>query len=124
MRTGNGYGKPRFWRKFPEKFAVAAYSSDIWMFFKILKIPADFLNTASDNWNNDQSYLKVLQVLKNIKLWNDLAERAIKLTHDYCHLSKSEDRVQDIVQVVGTKDLKYQHYVKIPKRYKLTHDNE
>ena len=95
----------RFWRKFSEKVADAAYSSDIWMFFKILKIPADFLNTASDNWNNDQSYLKVLQVLKNIKLWNDLAERAIKLTQDYCHLSKSEDRLQDIVQVVGKKKI-------------------
>ena len=69
------------------------------MFFKILKIPADFLNTASDNWNNDQSYLKVLQVLKNIKLWNDLAERAIKLTQDYCHPSKSKDRLQDIVTI-------------------------
>ena len=124
MRTGNGYGKPRFWRKVPEKVADAAYSSDIWMFFKILKIPADFLNTASDTWNNNQSYLKGLQVLKNIKLWNDLAERAINLTQDYCHLSKSEDRLQDIVQVVGKKDLKYQYYVKILKRYKLTHDNE
>ena len=124
MRTGNGYGKPRFWRKFPEKFAVAAYSSDIWMFFKILKIPADFLNTASDTWNNNQSYLKGLQVLKNIKLWNDLAERAIKLTQDYCHLSKSEDRLQDIVQVVGKKRFEVPALRKILKKYKITCGNE
>ena len=61
------------------------------------------MNTASDTLNNNQSYLNDLQVLKNIKLWNDLAEMAIKLTQDYFHLSKSEDRLQDIVQVVGKK---------------------
>ena len=102
--------------KVPEKFADAAYSSDIWMFFKILKIPADFLNTVSDTWNNNQSYLKGLQVLKNIKLWNDLAERAIKLTQDYCHLSKSEDRLQDIVQVVGKKRFEVPALCKNPQK--------
>ena len=61
------------------------------------------MNTASDTLNNNQSYLNDLQVLKNIKLWNDLVEMAIKLTQDYFHLSKSEDRLQDIVQVVGKK---------------------
>ena len=103
MRTGNGYGKPRFWRKVPEKVADAEYSSDIWMFFKILKIPTDFLNTASDTWNNNQSYQKGLQVSKNIKLWNDLAERAIKLTQDYCHPLKSKDRLQDNVNIFEKK---------------------
>ena len=82
------------------------------------------MNTASDTLNNNQSYLNDLQVLKNIKLWNDLVEMAIKLTQDYFHLSKSEDRLQDIVQVVGKKYLKYQHYVKILKKYKITCDNE
>ena len=82
------------------------------------------MNTASDTLNNNQSYLNDLQVLKNIKLWNDLVEMAIKLTQDYFHLSKSEDRLQDIVQVVGKKYLKYQHYVKILKKYKITRDNE
>ena len=82
------------------------------MFFKILKIPADFLNTPSDTWNNNKSYLKGLQISKHIKVCNDLAERAIKLIQDYCHQSKSEDRLQDIVQVVEKIELTYQNYVK------------
>ena len=75
------------------------------MYFKILKIPADYLNTPSDTWNNNQCYLKGQQILKHIKVCNDLQQRAIKLTQDYCHQSKSEDRLQDIVQVVGKKRL-------------------
>ena len=67
-RTDIGYGKPRFWRKVPENIT-----------------DADFLNTSSDTWNNDQSYLKGLPNSKHIKVCNDLAERAIKLTQDYCH---------------------------------------
>ena len=84
----------------PKNVADAANSSDVWMFFKILKIPTEFLNTPAATWNNNQCYLKGLQISKHIKVCNDLAERAIKLTQDYCHQSKSEDRLQDIVQVV------------------------
>ena len=96
----------------PENVADAAYSSDIWRFFKVLKIPADFLNTPSDTWNNNQSYLKGLQISKHIKVCNDLAERAIKLIQDYCYQAKSEYRIQDIVQVVEKIEMKYRHYVK------------
>ena len=102
-RHGDGYGKPRFPKIVPENVADAAYSSDIWRFFKVLKIPADFLNTPSDTWNNNQSYLKRLQISKHIKVCNDLTKRAIKLTQDYCHQSKSEDRLQDIVKVLEKK---------------------
>ena len=70
------------------------------MLFKILKIPGNFLNTPSDTWNNDQSYLNGLQISKNIKVCNELTERAIKLTQDYCHPSKSKDSLQVIVKVV------------------------
>ena len=70
------------------------------MFFKILKISGNILNTPSDTWNNNQSYLKGLPISKHIKICNDLAEKAIKLTQDYCHPSKSKDRLQDIVKVV------------------------
>ena len=113
-----------FFRKVPEKVADAAYSN-IQKFFKILQIPTNFLNTASDTWNDIQSYLKGLQVLKNIKFWNDLAERAIKLTQDYCHQSKSEDRLQDIVQVVEKNRTEVPALrKKSSKKYKDTHDNE
>ena len=36
-----------------ENVADAAYSSDIWRIFKVLKIPVDFLSTPSDTWNNN-----------------------------------------------------------------------
>ena len=57
-RDGDGYRKPRFRIKVPENVADAANSADVWMFFKILKIPAEFLNIPADTWNNNQCYLK------------------------------------------------------------------
>ena len=74
-RSGNGYGKPRFRIKVTENVADAAYSSDIWMFFKILKIPTEFFNTPADTWNNNQCYLKGLQISKHIKVCNDLVKK-------------------------------------------------
>ena len=68
-------------------------------FFKILKIPTEFLNTPAATWNNNQCYLKGLQISKHIKVCNELTEMAIKLTQDYCNPSKSKDRLQDIVKV-------------------------
>ena len=112
-------------KKNPENVADAAYSSDIWRFFKVLKIPADFLNTPSDTWNNNQSYLKGLQISKHIKVCNDLTERAIKLTQDYCHQSKSEERLQDIVQVLEKNRTEVPAlHKKYSKTNKVTRDNE
>ena len=94
-------------------------------FFNILKIPTDFLNTPSDTWNNNQSYLKGLQISKYIKVCNNLAERAIKLTQDYCHQSKNEDILQDIVQVVEKNRTEVPELrKKYSKTYKFTHYNE
>ena len=73
------------------------------MLFKILKIPGNFLNTPFDTWNNDQTYLKGLQISKHIKVCNELTESAIKLTQDYCHPSKSKYSLQVIVKVVEKK---------------------
>ena len=83
------------------------------------------MNTVSDTWNNNQSYLKGLQVLKNIKLWNDLAERAIKLTQDYCHPSKSKDRLQDNVNIFEKNRFEVLALrKKLSKKFKVNNNNE
>ena len=86
------------------------------MFFKILKIPTDFLNTSSATWNYNPSYLKGRQIAKHLKVCNDLAERAIKLTQDYCHQTNREDKLQEIVQVVEESRSKYQSYINHPQK--------
>ena len=83
------------------------------------------MNTPSDTWNNNQSYLKRLQISKHIKVCNDLTKRAIKLTQDYCHQSKSEDRLQDIVQVLEKNRTEVPAlHKKYSKTNKVTCDNE
>ena len=95
------------------------------MFFKILKIPGNYFNTPSDTWNNIQSYLNDLQISKHIKICNDLAERAIKLTQDYPHPSNSKDRLQDIVTIFEKNRIEVPALrKKFSKKCKVNNDNE
>ena len=96
------------------------------MLFKILKIPGNFLNTPFDTWNNDQTYLKGLQISKHIKVCNELTESAIKLTQDYCHPSKSKYSLKVIVKVVEKyrTEVSALHKNKSSKKYKVIHNNE
>ena len=82
------------------------------------------MNTPSDTWNNDQSYLNGLQISKNIKVCNELTERAIKLTQDYCHPSKSKDSLQVIVKVVEKNRTEVPALHKKAPKYIRSHNNE
>ena len=83
------------------------------------------MNTPSDTWNNDQSYLNGLQISNNIKVCNELTERAIKLTQDYCHPSKSKDRLQDIVNIFEKNRIEVLALrKKLSKKFKVNNDNE
>ena len=71
-------------------------------FFDIINVPIDFLHKDPSTWNNDQHYIRALNIVKNIKVVNDSAERGVSLMTQYnsC-LTKSEKCRQDILQVVN-----------------------
>ncbi|XP_044596981.1 uncharacterized protein LOC123273608 [Cotesia glomerata] len=70
-------------------------------FFKRFGISEDFLETEVETWYENDNYLKGLEIVKNIKVVNDIAERAVQLTQDYVNvLAKDESQKQYLLHVI------------------------
>lgn len=64
-------------------------------------LPYDFLTLNPENWNNNKSYNDFLQVFKDIKVVNDVAERGVALIEEFNNLlTKNEEQKQFLLQVV------------------------
>jgi hypothetical protein len=69
---------------------------------KRFKVDDNFLLTEPSEWNNDANYRKAREILSNLKVVNDVAERNIKLISDYHDvLTKNENQKQCILQIVS-----------------------
>lgn len=80
---------------------------DSWTMFKLLGINPDFLNLSVDQWNVSTSYLHGKEVLSNLPVVNDAAERALGLATEMNTktIPKSELQLQAIYKVVkGIRD--------------------
>ena len=100
-REGSGYGKPKF-PPLPDKDDELSsfVGPDSWQFFKILKIDISFINTPVTDWGSNLAYNKAKSVVSNISVVNDSAERGVKLCHDFIDTAKSNDVLNNILQVV------------------------
>lgn len=71
-------------------------------FFKRFGIPTDFLTKDPKEWVNEPSFNVGLNIVRNMNVVNDSAERAVKLMEDFnLVLSKNEEEKQLIVQIVA-----------------------
>uniref|UniRef100_A0A8D8J4W1 (northern house mosquito) hypothetical protein n=1 Tax=Culex pipiens TaxID=7175 RepID=A0A8D8J4W1_CULPI len=52
-------------------------------FFEITGISSDFLKLNSNEWENNEEYLKGRQQLKDLKVVNDCAERGVSLIEKF-----------------------------------------
>ena len=52
---------------------------DSWKMFSLLGIDSEFLNIAVNKWTETSSYLKGKEILSNLPVVNDAAERALGL---------------------------------------------
>lgn len=70
-------------------------------FFERFNIDKQFLTNNPDTWSTNQSFIKGLETVKNIKVVNDTAERGVKLIEEYNNLiTKDEDQTQYLLQIV------------------------
>ena len=76
--------------------------SDSWTMFELLEINSSFLNDPVSEWNNCDSYLHGKDVLSNLPVVNDAAERALGLATEMNtnRAPKSKDQKQDRYKVV------------------------
>ena len=73
-----GYGKPCFPSLDADTSLADLLGHDSWFTVEILKLDVSFLNLPVFEWEETESYTQDNK--KNIKVLNDSAERAVKLT--------------------------------------------
>ena len=124
-RHGTDFGKPVF-PEVPIEHATELSTfigRNSWIFFRILRLDHSFLNLPVEEWNSSSSYLAAKEVVNNICVVNDAAERGVKLCHDFLDTAKKEANLQNILQVVenARNALPNQRKRKLPtKRWFLT----
>ena len=65
-----------------------------------MKIDTSFSHIPVEFWNDSKSYCYAKKLISAICVVNDAAERGVKLCHDFLNLSKKENNLQNILQVV------------------------
>ena len=61
----------------------------------------EFLELDIHQWDNHDSYKASAQIIDNINVVNDSAERAVKVTSDFAPAARTEGHYQHVLQVVS-----------------------
>lgn len=101
-RFGTGFGKPKLRAIGDERnlFLSNFVSADSKMFFQLLDIPVAFLEKPVEEWKADEGYKIGSAVTNTLRVCNDPAERGVKLVADFLQLAKTDDNLQNYMQVV------------------------
>ena len=62
-------------------------------------IDATFLKENPQKWGNELSYINAMNLLKNLMVFNDIAERAVKFVEDGL-ITKDENQIAYVMQCV------------------------
>ena len=116
-RHGESYGKPTFPKIHENTTLVDLIGTDSWHFFDLMKIDYKFLNTNVSTWYSDEGYIAGKKVADALRVTNDSAERGVKLAADFLQAAKSEERFQDVLQVVENSRNSCSDQRKPQKRY-------
>lgn len=100
--------KPEEIKNFISKDFSCLVSTNTKRFFERFNIETIFLTDNTETWSTYDSYIKGSEILKNIRVVNDTAERGVKLIEDFNNiLTKDEDQTQYLLQIVKNYKLKY-----------------
>ncbi|KAG8181007.1 hypothetical protein JTE90_024755 [Oedothorax gibbosus] len=70
-------------------------------FFKRFKLSTDFKSNPS-MWEQDPNFLKGKNIVRNLRVVNDAAERGVKLIQDYSDIiRKDEKQKQYLLQIIS-----------------------
>ena len=75
-----------------------------WEFFKILKLPSDWLALPPAQWSENENYRRAQQYVKTVKVVNDPAERGIKLASDYSKILSKDSTIRSLIYQVVEND--------------------
>lgn len=103
-RKGNGFGRPVF-----PQFSLSDVAKmelkdfvgpDSWMFFEIIDLNSSFLSQPVSKWCDLEDWKATSELLKELQVKNDTAERGVKLGHSFLERAKIEENYQHVLQVV------------------------
>lgn len=98
-RYGTSYGKPAFPAIENTSTLDSLVGQDSWGFFHTLKIDVSFLETPVNEWEASEAYKAARNLVAQLKVVNDSAERGVKLGLDFMGTAKIEERYQHVLQV-------------------------
>ena len=102
-RYGTGFGKPRFPTDINESTSLGDFvTCDSWLIFSLLCLDSAFLYQEVNEWIKLPSYLSSKTKINAINVINGCAERGVKLSADFACAAKSEEHLQNVLQVVET----------------------
>ncbi|KAJ8671240.1 hypothetical protein QAD02_002499 [Eretmocerus hayati] len=69
-------------------------------FFERFEIKTDFLKLSVESWDSDPDFLDELEVVRRLRVVNDTADGAVKLTEEYINTTKDEDLNQALLLTI------------------------
>ncbi|KAL4084348.1 hypothetical protein QTP88_028171 [Uroleucon formosanum] len=94
-------------KTFIKKELYEFVSSETVNFFSKFKISADFIDFHPDSWKEREDYKKEINILTELSVTNDVAERGVKLIQEYNSiLTKDENQKQFLLQVIQNLSIK------------------
>ena len=100
-RDGTGFGKPMFPSVPKDNANLSDFiGPDSRFFFRVLNIKSDFLLESVEDWPKNTSYIQGKNIVESLHVVNDAAERGVKLCADFLNVAKTEDKLQNSLQVV------------------------
>lgn len=99
---GSADPKPRITLPEPTGKTIADFvTTSTTNFFTILNLDTTFLQVDPEMWESSPSYLSAADVVCNLKVVNDLAERSVSLIQQFnSSLTRNEEQKQYLLQVV------------------------
>lgn len=72
-----------------------------------------FLNKLSEQWFNDKGYQDVKEIVNDMSVINDVAERGVKMCSNLTTSSRNKDMFRDNIKVVAENKKNVQIFRKI-----------
>ena len=83
-----------------------------WLLFHLVGIDSCWLNLPSEDWQNNAQFQQIENIVQDLAVTNDTAERAVKKVTDYANSANDGGQRGKIVEVVSWHHAKMKGYSK------------
>ena len=109
-----GQGRPIFPKEITEETSLSdLIGPQSHVIFDLLRVSSTWLESPVVTWGSNKSYVRGQNVIKNMKVTNDVAERSVKMMSDFADkITADPSQRQHLLQVVEFHRRRYPNYKK------------